>query len=66
MGDENLQIELGRELADVLHYTLAIVALNSINMNDIILSKDKEASIKYNHNVNLEQFIINKRNSNNQ
>ena len=56
---EDLQAELGKELADVIHYSMAIAALNGIDMNDVILHKDKEASIKYNHRINLEQFILN-------
>lgn len=61
---ENLQEQLGNELADVIHYTIAIAALNGIDMNDIIISKDKKASIKYNHRTNLEQFIRDKRSKN--
>ena len=53
VGQEDLQTQLGNELADVVHYTIAIAALNGIDMNDIILSKDKYASIKYNHRINL-------------
>lgn len=59
--NEDLQVQLGNELADVIHYAIAIAALNGLNMNDIIISKDKIASIKYNHRTNLEQFILNKR-----
>ncbi len=58
---EDLQVQLGNELADVIHYAIAIAALNGIDMNDIILRKDKIASIKYNHRTNLEQLILNKR-----
>lgn len=63
-GEEDLQAQLGNELADVIHYTLAIAALNGIDMNDIIISKDKAASIKYNHSTNLEQFVKDKRSPN--
>ncbi len=59
--NEDLQVQLGNELADVIHYAIAIAALNGLDMNDIIISKDKMASIKYNHRTNLEQFILNKR-----
>lgn len=59
--NEDLQTQLGNELADVIHYAIAIAALNGLNMNDILISKDKIASIKYNHRTNLEQFILNKR-----
>ena len=58
VGQEDLQTQLGNELADVVHYTIAIAALNGIDMNDIILSKDKDASIKYNRRINLEQFVM--------
>ena len=61
-GNEDLQMQLGNELADVIHYAIAIAALNGLNMNDIIISKDKKASIKYNHRTNLEEFITDKRN----
>ena len=60
-GEEDLHTQLGNELADVIHYALAIAALNGIDMNDIIIRKDKAASIKYNHKTNLEQFVKDKR-----
>ncbi len=63
-GEEDLQAQLGNELADVIHYTMAIAALNEIDMNDVIIAKDKDASVKYNHRTNLEQFIINRRTNN--
>lgn len=63
-GKEDLQAQSGNELADVIHYAVAIAALNGIDMNDVIINKDKEASIKYNHKTNLEQFILNKRDDN--
>ncbi len=62
--DEDLKSQLGRELADVIHYAVAIAALNGIDMNGVILAKDKEASIKYSHSINLEQFILKNRNQN--
>lgn len=61
-GEEDLQAQLGSELADVIHYAMAIAALNGINMNDVIISKDKAASVKYGHRINLEQFVRDKRN----
>lgn len=36
----------------------AIASLNQIELNDVILEKDKKASIKYNHARNLEQFML--------
>ena len=48
------------ELVDVIHYTFAIAALNNIDLNEAIIEKDKKASIKYNHKVNLIDFLNNK------
>lgn len=59
--DEDLKFQLGNELADVIHYAVAIAALNDIDINDIIIDKDKFSSIKYNHKHNLEQFILGRR-----
>ena len=55
--DADLQKELGIELADMIHYIVAIAAINNIDLTNIILEKDRKASIKYNHTVNLETFI---------
>ena len=60
-NDEDDLIEhLGVELADMIHYILAIAALNGIDMERIILEKDKIASVKYHHDINLEQFLQNR------
>ena len=56
-GKEDLKQQLANELADVVHYAIAIAALNQIDMTDVIVEKDKKASIKYHHTVNLEQFL---------
>ncbi len=58
--ETDLQEQLGVELADMLHYIVAIAALNNIDLNNTILEKDKVASVKYNHKVNLETFIAQK------
>ncbi|MGN0573492.1 MAG: MazG nucleotide pyrophosphohydrolase domain-containing protein [Acutalibacteraceae bacterium] len=55
-----LQEKLGEELADMLHYIVAIAAINGIDLNNIIIQKDKTASVKYHHDVNLESFILNR------
>ena len=55
--NENLNSRLANELVDVIHYALAIAALNRINLIDVILQKDKMASVKYHHERNLEQFL---------
>lgn len=66
VGNEDLKSQLGEELADVIHYVIAIAALNDIDINETIIAKDKSASIKYNHKINLEQFVMEKRQSKNE
>ena len=56
-ADVDLQKELGTELADMIHYIVAIAAINGIDLTAIMLEKDKKASVKYNHDTNLETFI---------
>ena len=58
--DVDLQKELGTELADMIHYIVAIAAINDIDLTSIMLEKDKKASIKYHHTINLEMFISSK------
>lgn len=60
---EDLKTELANELADVIHYAVSIAAINGIDLNDVILEKDKRAAIKYNHERNLEEFILNRNKS---
>ena len=55
---EDLKTQLANELVDVIHYVFAIASLNQINLNDVILEKDKKTSIKYRHKRNLEQFLL--------
>ena len=54
---EDLQEKLGEELADMIHYTVAIAAVNNIDLSQVILEKDKKASVKYGRAVNLEAFL---------
>ena len=60
-SNEDLKFELANELVDVIHYTFAIASLNNINLSEAIIEKDRKASIKYNHKINLEQFILNQK-----
>ena len=53
----DLQTQLGIELADVIHYAVAIAAINHIDLTETILIKDKKASLKYHHDINLETYI---------
>ena len=55
--DVDLQTELGTELADMIHYIVAIAAINDIDLTSTMLEKDKKASIKYHHSINLETVI---------
>ncbi|MBR5795175.1 MAG: nucleotide pyrophosphohydrolase [Erysipelotrichaceae bacterium] len=55
-GDD-LQEQLANELVDVIHYAVAIAAINHIDLNQFILEKDKKAALKYHHERNLEEFI---------
>lgn len=56
--EENIIEHLGVELADMIHYIVAIAALNDIDLERIMLEKDKKASVKYHHDINLEQFLL--------
>ena len=53
----DLQAELGKELADVVHYAVAIAAINGLDLNDVILEKDRRAAVKYHHDVKLETYL---------
>jgi len=56
-GSEDLQSELGKELADLIHYAVAIAAINHIDLTSTMFAKDRVASLKYHHDNNLETFI---------
>ena len=57
-SDENdLQEQLGTELVDMIHYIVAIAALNDIELTRILVEKDRVASVKYNHKVNFEEYL---------
>ena len=55
---EDVKTQLANELVDVIHYAFAIASLNQIDLNDVILEKDRKASVKYHHERNLEQFML--------
>lgn len=55
--ETDLQEQLGTELADMLHYIVAIAAINGMDLTRIMIEKDKKASVKYHHAVNLETFL---------
>lgn len=58
--EDDLQEQLGIELADMIHYIIAIAAINNIDLSRIIVEKDRKASVKYHHAVNLETFLSNR------
>ena len=60
-GQDDLNVQLANELVDVIHYAVAIASLNGIDLNDAIVEKDRKASVKYNHEVNLEQFLLSRK-----
>ena len=55
--EADINEHLGVELADMIHYIVAIAALNDLDLERIMLEKDRKASVKYNHDINLEQFL---------
>ena len=60
-SDENdLQEQLGVELVDMIHYIVAIAAINDIDLSTLMIEKYKKASVKYNHKINLETFLSEK------
>ena len=60
--ENNLQEQLGVELVDMIHYIVAIAAINDIDLSTLMIEKDKKASVKYNHKINLETFLSEKNN----
>lgn len=56
-GAGDLDLELGRELADLIHYAVAIAGITGLDLNAIMLEKDKAASKKYGHDTDLERFL---------
>ena len=58
-GVKDSNEELAKELADIIHYTVAIAAINHIDLTNTIFEKDKAATIKYQHERDLEGFLEN-------
>ena len=59
--EDDLQTQLGTELVDMLHYVVAIAAVNHIDLSSIMIEKDRKASLKYHHDVNLERFLLDRK-----
>ena len=56
-GVKDSNEELAKELADIIHYTVTIVTINHIDLTNTIFEKDKTATIKYQHERDLEGFL---------
>ena len=56
-GVQDSNEELAKELADIIHYTVVIAAINDIDLTKTIFEKDKKAAIKYQHERDLEVFL---------
>ncbi|MBR6773006.1 MAG: nucleotide pyrophosphohydrolase [Clostridia bacterium] len=55
--DEDLKEQLASELADMLHYIVAIAGINNIDLEKAIIEKDRVSSLKYGHSSNLELYL---------
>ncbi len=56
-SSDNIDAALANELCDVIHYAVAIAAINNIDLTKAMLEKDEKASVKYHHDINLKDFI---------
>ncbi len=45
------------ELADIIHYTIAIASIHKIDLEEAIIRKDKVAAIKYKQTPNLAEYL---------
>lgn len=55
-----LQTEVSKDLPpldNIEQYTVAIAAINNIDLCKTIIEKDTKAAIKYNHAINLKAFM---------
>ncbi|WNO82600.1 MazG nucleotide pyrophosphohydrolase domain-containing protein [Streptococcus suis] len=56
-SEDDSSARLVEELADVIHYAVALAAVNQLDLTKSILEKDKRASVKYGREINLLEFI---------
>ena len=56
-GEEDSSACLAVELAGVIHYAVALAAVNQLDLTKSILEKDERASVKYGREINLLKFI---------
>ena len=55
-GVQDSNEELAKELADIIHYTVAIAAINHIDLTNTIFEKDKLQPLSINMNVIWKAF----------
>ncbi|MBP5301455.1 MAG: hypothetical protein J6Y70_01020 [Bacilli bacterium] len=51
-AEKNLKSKLASEIVDAINYVFAIAGMGNIDLNNAVLEKDKNASIKYHHKLN--------------
>ncbi|HEM3624578.1 MazG nucleotide pyrophosphohydrolase domain-containing protein [Streptococcus suis] len=56
-SEDDSSARLVEELADVIHYAVALAAVNQLDLTKSILEKDERASVKYGREINLLEFI---------
>lgn len=56
---QQLKSQLARELADLIHYTVAIAAVEGLDLTATILEKDRSASLRYQQQPDLVTFLEN-------
>ncbi|HEM5469928.1 nucleotide pyrophosphohydrolase [Streptococcus suis] len=57
-GEDDSSARLTEELVDVIHYAVALAAVNQLDLTKSILEKDKRASVKCGREINLLEFIV--------
>lgn len=56
-GEGDTTNELASELADIIHYVVAIAAINDIDLPKAVIEKDKKAAEKYHRTTSLEAYM---------
>ena len=56
-AETDLGEQLGIELADMIHYIVAIAAINGIDLTSTIIEKDRKAAVKYHHKTDLATYL---------
>lgn len=51
------KVNLGEELIDIIHFATAIAVVNNIDLQKVLIAKDKEGAERYNRPTNLEEYL---------